>query len=38
LLTFLTGYWQMVATHGDLLMWLGVALVVAGFYLRSRVP
>ena len=37
-LSFLTWYWGMVATYADELTWLGVGLVVAGFYLRSKVP
>jgi hypothetical protein len=36
-LTFLNWYWGMVATYADEVTWLGVALVVGGFYLRSRV-
>jgi hypothetical protein len=30
-------YWDMIATYADEVTWIGVALVVAGFYLRSRV-
>jgi hypothetical protein len=37
-MAFLTWYWALVAAHADELTWLGVALVVGGFSLRSRVP
>lgn len=34
----LNWYWTMFAAHADELTWLGVALVVSGLYLRSKVP
>lgn len=38
LMSFLAGYWGMVASYADELTALGVALLVGGFYLRSKLP